>query len=437
MERLLNVTTILSILLMAMVLFSVRRSHIRVEYSVSWLAAAADSAGAFALVLGARLDRGATGPGRSSAGPAAPGLLRIRDRDLSALGSHLGSERREHRHGPAAGDSLSFSCRSRQLNEKQQDRKGKTFGAPVAVAAQPHTDPLAWIYWAGLIIALFAPCIEVYWPAFTARFSWTILRTCPTCCPSMYDLATQELDAADASAADVHLLAEFPASGNADTFGYHFVNLLLHFFNGVLIFLAVRKVLDWARLENPPRRILAIFAAGTLSVSSDANRIGELYRQPIGNAERVLCAGGVCGVPLSQKRERVECRELPSRFWLSSARPVLSKEHTAVLPALLILTDYYWNPGFSLDGIRRNWKLYVPIRGRSRGCVVFVFRDLERHSNSAGFRNEGPHLVSVLLHAVPGDLGLHAAVSAAVRPESGLRFPVLAHACSTMVQSLD
>src|ERR1700733_11610648 len=40
MERLLNVTTVLSILLVAMVLFSVRRSHIRVEYSVSWLAAA-------------------------------------------------------------------------------------------------------------------------------------------------------------------------------------------------------------------------------------------------------------------------------------------------------------------------------------------------------------------------------------------------------------
>src|ERR1700677_414976 len=37
MERLLNLTTVLSILLVAMVLFSVRRSHIRVEYSVSWL----------------------------------------------------------------------------------------------------------------------------------------------------------------------------------------------------------------------------------------------------------------------------------------------------------------------------------------------------------------------------------------------------------------
>ena len=40
MDRLLNVMSILSLLLMAVVLFSVRRSHIRVEYSVSWLGAA-------------------------------------------------------------------------------------------------------------------------------------------------------------------------------------------------------------------------------------------------------------------------------------------------------------------------------------------------------------------------------------------------------------
>jgi hypothetical protein len=39
MDRLLNVTTVLSILLLLMVLFSVRRAHIRVEYSVSWLLA--------------------------------------------------------------------------------------------------------------------------------------------------------------------------------------------------------------------------------------------------------------------------------------------------------------------------------------------------------------------------------------------------------------
>src|SRR6185369_12963965 len=41
MDRLLNVTTALSIVLLIMVLVSVRRAHIRVEYSVSWLLAAA------------------------------------------------------------------------------------------------------------------------------------------------------------------------------------------------------------------------------------------------------------------------------------------------------------------------------------------------------------------------------------------------------------
>jgi hypothetical protein len=40
MQSLLNVTTVLSFLLLILVLISVRRAHIRVEYSVSWLLAA-------------------------------------------------------------------------------------------------------------------------------------------------------------------------------------------------------------------------------------------------------------------------------------------------------------------------------------------------------------------------------------------------------------
>jgi hypothetical protein len=40
MDRLLNVTTGMSIMLLILVLVSVRRAHIRVEYSVTWLMAA-------------------------------------------------------------------------------------------------------------------------------------------------------------------------------------------------------------------------------------------------------------------------------------------------------------------------------------------------------------------------------------------------------------
>jgi hypothetical protein len=41
MDRLLNVTTAMAIVLLIMVLISVRRAHIRVEYSVTWLLASA------------------------------------------------------------------------------------------------------------------------------------------------------------------------------------------------------------------------------------------------------------------------------------------------------------------------------------------------------------------------------------------------------------
>jgi len=37
MTSLLNITTVLSLALLALVLFSVRRQHIRVEYSMTWL----------------------------------------------------------------------------------------------------------------------------------------------------------------------------------------------------------------------------------------------------------------------------------------------------------------------------------------------------------------------------------------------------------------
>jgi hypothetical protein len=63
---------------------------------------------------------------------------------------------------------------------------------------------------------------------------------------------------------------------------------------------------------------------------------------------------------------------------------VATKEHTLVLPGLLLLTDYYWNPGFSSSGIRRNWRIYVPLALAALAGLGFVARILA-HSRSAGF----------------------------------------------------
>jgi Flp pilus assembly protein TadD len=49
-----------------------------------------------------------------------------------------------------------------------------------------------------------------------------------------------------------------------------------------------------------------------------------------------------------------------------------SKQNAIALPALLLLTDYWWNPGFSFEGIRNNWKLYAPaVAGAIVGVALF------------------------------------------------------------------
>jgi len=63
---------------------------------------------------------------------------------------------------------------------------------------------------------------------------------------------------------------------------------------------------------------------------------------------------------------------------------MLTKQHAIVLPALLLLTDYWWNPGFSFKGIRGNWKLYATMGAGAIGGVA-VYWQLIVSSPSAGF----------------------------------------------------
>ena len=67
---------------------------------------------------------------------------------------------------------------------------------------------------------------------------------------------------------------------------------------------------------------------------------------------------------------------------------VLSKEHTAVLPAVFLLSDYYWNPGFTFAGIRKNWRLYLPLAAAGLAGLAFI-RQVLLSPNTAGFRVPG------------------------------------------------
>jgi tetratricopeptide (TPR) repeat protein len=165
-------------------------------------------------------------------------------------------------------------------------------------------------------------------------------------------------------------------------YSYHAFNVAFHAANAVLLFFIFRKILDFAEVESARRDVLAIFAAGlfllhpvnTESVSYVASRSENLS---------LLFFFGAFALFLYRRG--------PEMMWVRSAfvlllfgLAVMTKEHTIALPALLLLTDYFWNPPFSITGIRRNWRLYVPIAAAGALAAVYLAREM-RGAGGAGF----------------------------------------------------
>jgi protein O-mannosyl-transferase len=167
-----------------------------------------------------------------------------------------------------------------------------------------------------------------------------------------------------------------------DTYSYHLAGVLFHCVAGALIFFIVRRLMEWSGLDASRRSGLALFASGvfllhplqTESVAYLAGRSETL------SVMLFLAAYAV-----------FVCRPKPAVSWLTAVSvlalfgaALLSKEHTIILLALLLLTDFWWNPGFSLAGIGRNWKLYTPMLVIAAGGVV-TFLPQILHAASAGF----------------------------------------------------
>ena len=167
-----------------------------------------------------------------------------------------------------------------------------------------------------------------------------------------------------------------------EPFPYHLLNLGLHFLTGFLVWLIVRRLLNRAGAGAPVPEILPAFAAGlfllhpvqTESVAYVASRSETL--------SVMFFYAAFCWF-LYRRRDAISWWESLGVLLLFGAG-VTTKEHVAVLPALLLLTDYFWNPGFSLQGIRRNWRLYLPIAAGGLLALRFVWKVLAQ-SDTAGF----------------------------------------------------
>lgn len=240
---------------------------------------------------------------------------------------------------------------------KVHKQRGKrSTGGKTTAAVVEKQRTAYWRYALGFAIAL-AVIFEVYSPSFYGPFLFDDLYL-------PFNVSTFPVNSLQAWIAGVRPLlmtsywVNYQVSG-LQTASYHAFNVVFHAANSFLLFLITRKTLELAQVNQERRELLAAFA-GALFLLHPVNTEAVAYIASRSENFSVLWFFGA--ITLFLYRRRVEItwgRSAMVLLFFGAA--VLSKEHTIVLPAILLLTDYFWNPPFSLAGVRRNWKLYLPI----------------------------------------------------------------------------
>lgn len=168
-----------------------------------------------------------------------------------------------------------------------------------------------------------------------------------------------------------------------DAYFFHLGNLVLHAAAGFFVWLIARKLLAAAKVDAAREHLFAAFAAAVFLLH-------PLQSESVAYvASRSEVLSGlfflIAWTAFLYRRDaaiRFSEAILVLVFFLLA---VTSKEHTAVLPFVLLLTDFYFNPGFTLEGIKKNWRIYAPLfAGAALGTVV-IFKLVLGRSTSAGF----------------------------------------------------
>lgn len=247
-------------------------------------------------------------------------------------------------------------------------------GRVAAVSARPTLQP--WHYWAALGAAFLAVSI-VYWPAVDGPFVFDDLYL-PFAAPELASASLAHWVRGIRPLLMFTFWFNHRISG-VEPFSYHFLNLLLHLVTGALSFLIVRKFLDRAGESGWKRDGLAAFAAG-LFLLHPLQTESVAYVASRSEALSVMFFYAAFALFLYRRSEAIGWLEALGVLALFAAA-ASTKEHAAALPALLLLTDFFWS---SFRGVRRNWRLYALLAIAGAAALRMVWRILHGN-NTAGF----------------------------------------------------
>ena len=237
--------------------------------------------------------------------------------------------------------------------------------------ATPSPTNTWWPLAAGLLVLAFA-LLEIYGPALNGPFLFDD-RYLPFLIPGFADNPLRAWVVGVRPILMVTYWANTRMFG-LDPYWFHFVNLLLHAAAGVCVWYIAKKLTQHKILSAFCALIFLLHPLQTESVSYIASR------SEVAAGLFFLAAWAVF---LYRKEQAISIGETLLVMALYGMA-VLTKEHTVVLIVVLLLTDYFFNPGFTLEGIRKNWKLYGGLVLAGIAPVLFLLRTL-RFADSAGF----------------------------------------------------
>jgi tetratricopeptide (TPR) repeat protein len=155
-----------------------------------------------------------------------------------------------------------------------------------------------------------------------------------------------------------------------DTSSYHLFNILIHALTGILVFLVIRRLMEWAGADESSRTPFAAFGA-FLFLLHPLQTESVAY---ISGRSESLCGLFSCAslaAFLYRRSAAVSWAGVAAVVALFGAA-VLTKEQAVVLPVLFVLTDIWWNPDSPLRSVRANWKLYLVLAaGAAAGVALF------------------------------------------------------------------
>ena len=237
--------------------------------------------------------------------------------------------------------------------------------------ATPSPSTSWWPLAAGLLVLAFA-LLEIYGPALNGPFLFDD-RYLPFLLPGFADNPLRAWVVGVRPILMVTYWANTRMFG-LDPYWFHFVNLLLHAAAGVCVWYIAKKLTQHQLLSAFCALVFLLHPLQTESVSYIASR------SEVAAGLFFLAAWAVF---LYRKEQAIGVGESLLVMALYGMA-VLTKEHTVVLIVVLLLTDYFFNPGFTLEGIKKNWKLYGGLLLAGIAPVLFLLRTL-KNADSAGF----------------------------------------------------